>query len=96
MYFSFLRRFAGVCLTAVIFRDLCNMASALAIGVFTDNQTMVDWAISQFTEVDGTGNINHFVWEMHEEDDSGKLLGQSEESGRDQVNFTRSVLNAKC
>lgn len=64
------------------------MASALAIGILTDNQTMFDWAISRFTETEGTGQINHFLWQGYEEEGSGKLLEQGEEAGRDQVRAT--------
>ncbi len=61
------------------------MASALAIGTLTDNQTMYDAAVARFTTTTGTGNINHFIWQMYSEEGSGKLLGQNEKSGRDQV-----------
>ncbi len=61
------------------------MASALSIGILTDNQTMYDAAVARFTTTTGTGNINHFIWQMYSEEGSGKHLGQNEESGRDQV-----------
>jgi hypothetical protein len=61
------------------------MAAALAIGVLADDQEKVDWAISRWTETEGTGQVNHFIWQSYEEEGSGLRIAQSEESGRDQV-----------
>lgn len=43
--------------------DLCNMASMLAIGVFNDNITMYNEAITYFKSGVGNGNINRAIWE---------------------------------
>ncbi|KAK0201814.1 GPI anchored protein [Desarmillaria ectypa] len=65
--------------------DICNMASAISIGILTDNQTMFDYAVNAFTADVGTGNIGNAIWFIHIEEGSGKRLGQNEEAGRDQV-----------
>jgi len=66
--------------------DLCNMASALAIGVVADNQTIFDDAINYFYTGAGEGSIDHLVWVQYNATTSGDndLLGQLQESGRDQ------------
>ncbi|KAF8902973.1 hypothetical protein CPB85DRAFT_1438521 [Mucidula mucida] len=40
--------------------------------------TMYDAAVARFTTTTGTGNINHFIWQMYSEEGSGKHLGQNE------------------
>ncbi|KAG4439060.1 hypothetical protein IFR05_005451 [Cadophora sp. M221] len=66
--------------------DLCNMASILAIGIFNDNETMYDEAITNFKSGVGNGNIDRFVWKEYTVD--GQILGQGQESGRDQGHAT--------
>ncbi|KAH6715697.1 GPI anchored protein [Leptodontidium sp. MPI-SDFR-AT-0119] len=66
--------------------DLCTMASILAIGIFNDNETMYDEAITYFKSGVGNGNINRFVWKEYNVD--GQILGQGQESGRDQGHNT--------
>lgn len=66
--------------------DLCNMASILSIGILTDDQAKFDEAIDYFKDGSGNGQINNFIWELHEED--GKVLGQGQEAGRDQGHAT--------
>ncbi|KAL3492188.1 chondroitin AC/alginate lyase [Aspergillus germanicus] len=64
--------------------DLCNLASLHAIGVLSDNQTAIDQAITYFKEGEGNGALDNAIWTIHEEEGSGKPLGQGQEAGRDQ------------
>ncbi|GLI74940.1 hypothetical protein PoHVEF18_003189 [Penicillium ochrochloron] len=64
--------------------ELCNVASAMAMGVLTDNQTVWDFAVNYFKTGDGNGAINNAVSNIVEEPGTGALLGQIQESGRDQ------------
>ncbi|KAL2810841.1 chondroitin AC/alginate lyase [Aspergillus granulosus] len=64
--------------------DLCNIASLHAIGVLSDNQTAIDQAITYFKEGAGNGALTNAIWTIHEEEGSGKPLGQGQEAGRDQ------------
>jgi hypothetical protein len=66
--------------------DLCNMASMLAIGIFTDNVTMYEEAITYFKSGVGNGNIDKFIWTNYIVD--GQVLGQGQEAGRDQGHAT--------
>jgi hypothetical protein len=59
--------------------DLCNMAAALAIGVFCDDQAIIDRSIGYFKTGAGNGSILHAIPHLH----SGGLA-QWQESGRDQ------------
>ncbi|WP_200955024.1 AbfB domain-containing protein [Aeromicrobium sp. Root236] len=59
--------------------DLCNMASILAIGIFTDRDDLVDRAVDYFHTGAGNGSLAHAVPYVHDEG-----LGQWQESGRDQ------------
>lgn len=65
--------------------DLCNIASAMTIGVLTDNTTAYNYALDYFkTSGAGNGQINKAIWKLHTEDGSEKVLGQGQEAGRDQ------------
>jgi hypothetical protein len=66
--------------------DLCNMASILSIAILTDDQDKFDEAINYFESGVGNGQINNFIWELHDVD--GKILGQGQEAGRDQGHAT--------
>jgi hypothetical protein len=59
--------------------DLCNMAAAIAIGVFCDDRAIFDRAIGYFKTGAGNGSILKAVPFLH----SGGLA-QWQESGRDQ------------
>jgi hypothetical protein len=60
------------------------LAAIHAIGVLSDDQAMIDEAITYFKTGDGNGAIEHAIWELHEEEGTGKVLGQGQEAGRDQ------------
>ncbi|KAL4955383.1 chondroitin AC/alginate lyase [Aspergillus filifer] len=64
--------------------DLCNLASLYAIGVLSENQTASDQALDYFQNGVGMGALNNMIWKIHEEEGSGKALGQGQEAGRDQ------------
>ncbi|KAF7126147.1 hypothetical protein CNMCM5793_002569 [Aspergillus hiratsukae] len=64
--------------------ELCNIASAMAMGVLTENQTVWDFAVDYFKNGDGTGAINNAITDIVEEPGTGRPLGQGQESGRDQ------------
>ncbi|RTE76326.1 hypothetical protein BHE90_009199 [Fusarium euwallaceae] len=64
--------------------ELCNIASALAIGVLTDNQTAWDFAIDYFKHGEGNGAINNAITNLVSEPGTGTVLGQGQEAGRDQ------------
>lgn len=66
--------------------DLCNVAGILAIGIFTDNRTMYDEAITYFKSGVGNGNIDRMVWKLYTV--NGQILGQGQEAGRDQGHAT--------
>lgn len=55
-----------------------------AIGVLSDNKTMIKEAIDYFKNGAGNGAIKNAIWTVHTEEGSGKQLGQNQESGRDQ------------
>lgn len=62
------------------------MASMLSIGIFTENVTMYEEAITYFKSGIGNGNINKFIWTEYTVD--GQVLGQGQEAGRDQGHAT--------
>lgn len=64
--------------------DLCNLAHVHALGVLSDNQTMIDEALTYFSEGVGNGRLETAIWKLYEEDGTGKSLGQNQEAGRDQ------------
>ncbi|KAJ3548067.1 hypothetical protein NM208_g1192 [Fusarium decemcellulare] len=64
--------------------ELCNIASALAVAVLTDNQTVWDFAVDYFKHGEGNGGINNAITNIVDEPGTGKPLGQGQEAGRDQ------------
>ncbi|KAF1924239.1 chondroitin AC/alginate lyase [Didymella exigua CBS 183.55] len=74
--------------------DLCNIASMMAIGIFTDNSTMYNWAVKTFLNglPDSSTVINgalpYFSIANFTEEGSGKTLMQGQEAGRDQGHAT--------
>lgn len=70
--------------------DLCNIASLMAIGIFTDNRTMFDYAAHYWqyglpdSSVVVNGALPYFSIANFAEEDSGKRLMEIQESGRDQ------------
>ncbi|KAI0888035.1 chondroitin AC/alginate lyase [Annulohypoxylon maeteangense] len=68
--------------------DFCNLAAMMAIGVYTDNQTMYNWGRDYFLHGDGRGAINNFIYANFTEEGTGKRLAQGQEAGRDQGHAT--------
>jgi Alginate lyase len=64
--------------------ELCNVASAMAIGVLADNQTAWDFGVNYFKNGSGNGCIGNAITNIVQEPDTGKQLGQGQEEGRDQ------------
>ncbi|KAJ5758787.1 hypothetical protein N7520_005943 [Penicillium odoratum] len=64
--------------------ELCNMASAMAIGVLTEDRSTYDYVLQYFKNGTGNGCIGNAVSNLVEEPITGTLLGQGQESGRDQ------------
>jgi hypothetical protein len=70
--------------------DLCNIASLMAIGIFTDNRTMFDHATQYWqyglpdSSVVVNGALPYFSIANFTEHGSGKRLMEMQESGRDQ------------
>lgn len=64
--------------------ELGNIASVIAMGVLTDNQTLFDFGVDYYKTGEGNGAIIQAVSNLVEEPGTGILLGQGQESGRDQ------------
>ena len=82
--------------------DLAQMTAILSIGILCDDQTLIDEAIGYFKGNDVSrrevGYIRNAVPFIHQDPDSQELLGQCEESGRDQGHATLcvSLMGAFC
>src|SRR5690606_23725328 len=76
--------------------DAANMCSIMAIGILTDDIDKITEAIAYFKTGIGTGNIHNAITHIH--DVNGEVLGQGQESGRDQGHATLviSLLGAFC
>ncbi|KAJ5802534.1 uncharacterized protein N7503_004984 [Penicillium pulvis] len=66
--------------------DQCNLASLLAIGIFTDNQTMYDYALDYVRNGPSNGALPVFAIANYTE--CGETLTQGQEAGRDQGHAT--------
>ena len=64
--------------------ELCNMASAMAFGVYTDNATLFDFAVEYFKTGEGNGAVNNAISNIVSEPGTGVKMGQPQEAGRDQ------------
>ena len=72
--------------------DQCNLASLIAIGIFTDNQTMYDNAISYMRYGPSNGAFPVFAIANYTEAGTGKVLTQGQEAGRDQGHSTLDMM----
>ena len=72
--------------------DQCNLASLIAIGIFTDNQTMYDAAVQYVRAGLSNGALPVFGVANYTEDGSGKVLTQGQEAGRDQGHSTLDIM----
>ena len=73
--------------------DLCNMASAMAIGVLCDDRSIYNEAVEYFKTGAGNGSLKNVVVYVHP---GG--LGQWQEAGRDQGHTTMGIglMGALC
>lgn len=75
--------------------DLAQMTSILSIGILCDDNVLINQAIVYFKNEEGrykeAGNIKNAVPFLHQDPDSDEILGQCEESGRDQGHATLCV-----
>ncbi|KAK4869679.1 hypothetical protein LT330_006061 [Penicillium expansum] len=72
--------------------DQCNLASLLAIGIFTDNQTMYDYALDYVRTGPSNGALPFFGIANYTESGSDKVLTQGQEAGRDQGHSTLDIV----
>lgn len=72
--------------------DQCNLASLLAIGIFTDNQTMYDYALNYVRTGPSNGALPVFAIANYTEPGSNKVLTQGQEAGRDQGHSTLDMV----
>ncbi|KAJ5546731.1 hypothetical protein N7494_004316 [Penicillium frequentans] len=70
--------------------DQCNLASLLAIGIFTDNQTMYDYALDYVRNGPSNGALPVFAIANYTE--CGETLTQGQEAGRDQGHATLDLV----
>ena len=75
---------------------LCNMASAMAIGILTDNRSIYNYVINYYQR--GLGNGNNFKTIFHVFPGADSTMAQMQESGRDQGHCALSLalLTAIC
>jgi len=73
--------------------DISNMASVLAIGILTDDNEKVNYAINYFKDGVGSGCIKNMIPYAPVADPAGKsvAIAQNMESGRDQGHATLVV-----
>lgn len=70
--------------------DLACMTACISVGVLADNQDMINEAIMHYKDERGIGAGKHLnaVPYLHQDPDSDMMLGQCNESGRDQGHAT--------
>ena len=75
--------------------ELANMASILAIGIYTENPEMVTYVYRQFREGEGSGALHNMIPFAPVEDPDGYgPIAQCMESGRDQGHAT--LVSSMC
>lgn len=74
--------------------DLVNMCSYMAIGILTEKSDMVNYVVNYFYKGPGNGCINNLINGDFLADPlgSGEMLGQDQESGRDQGHAQMSTM----
>ncbi len=70
--------------------ELANLASILAIGIYTENPELITKVYKNFQEGDGSGCIGNMIpyAPVPDPDGRGAMLAQNMESGRDQGHAT--------
>ena len=76
--------------------ELANMASILAIGIYTENVEMVNFVYMNFREGEGSGALDNMIPYEPVSDPEGNtpLIAQCMESGRDQGHAT--LVSSMC
>ena len=69
--------------------DLCNMASAMAIGILTDKRSIYNYVINYYQR--GSGNGNNFNTIFYVFPGADSTMAEMQESGRDQGHCTLSL-----
>lgn len=65
--------------------DLVALSAYLSIGILNENNDMVNYVVNYFHRGKGNGCIKNLVQDFHADPmGSGEILGQNQESGRDQ------------
>lgn len=83
---DFLRRHHGQCDTHYWSNwDLVSLSSYLSIGILCENNDMVNYVVNYFHRGAGNGAVKQLVNAFHNDPlGSGEIIGQNQESGRDQ------------
>jgi hypothetical protein len=81
---QFLQKGTGCAMHYWLNWDLAQMNAILSIGILTEDNYKINEAIKYFKLGQGTGKIANAVPFMHKDPDSDEMLGQGNESGRDQ------------
>ena len=76
--------------------DLSAMTALLSIGILADDNFKINEAIQYFKFGIGSGNIGNGVPFIHLDPDSNEMLGQCQESGRDQGTCYLVCQSAGC
>jgi len=71
--------------------DLAALNALVSVGVLTNDQALVNYAISYVNNGEGTGNKDNAIVATHSDTDSDETLAQCQESGRDQGHATLDV-----
>jgi hypothetical protein len=71
--------------------DLAQMTAVLSIGILTDDNFKINEAIQYFKYGVGSGNITNAVPFTYQDPNSSEIIGQCQESGRDQGHATLCV-----
>lgn len=82
--------------------DLASMTAVLSIGILCDDNFAINFAINYYKNEQGmfseNGNVLNAIPYLHKDPDSNEILGQCQESGRDQGHATlcTALLGAFC
>lgn len=68
--------------------DQCNLASLIAIAIFTDNQIMCDKAVNYVRTGPSNSALSAYAVDNYTKTGTGKVLTQGQEAGRDQGHAT--------
>lgn len=72
--------------------DLVNLCSYMAIGILTENDEMVNYAVNYFHNGGGNGSIDYLIQGAFTDPlQTGETILQNQESGRDQGHAMMSV-----